>query len=151
MEDESERRITSVWRLFCETLLTPAGIWTARPSILKFRKLGTPCTSCRSYKWSSLFVKDDVLPELADLKDVRVKFSSRSDAVVAHPSGFVISRTERDRGQEEDYALQLHRVVNADGVNVCASMQGALTAGDFLHRPAYPQSLWSLMSSRARQ
>src|SRR2546421_8695359 len=89
MEDESERRITSVWRLFCETLLTPASIWTVRSSILTFRKLGTPCTSCRSYKWSSPFVKDDVLSKLADLKDVRVKCSSRSDAAVAHPSGFV--------------------------------------------------------------
>ena len=59
------------------------------------------------------FVKDDVLPKLADLKDVRVKCGSRNDEAVAHPSGFVISRTDRDRGQEEDYAaavglLQLH-------------------------------------------
>jgi hypothetical protein len=49
------------------------------------------------------FVKDDVLPKLADLKDVRVKYSGRSDVAVAHPSGFVTSRTERDRGQEEGY------------------------------------------------
>jgi hypothetical protein len=47
------------------------------------------------------FVKDDVLPKLANLKDVKVKCSSRSDVAVVHPAGFVISRTERDRGQEE--------------------------------------------------
>src|SRR5437870_4004625 len=35
MEYESERRITSVWKLFCETPLTPVGIWTARSSMVK--------------------------------------------------------------------------------------------------------------------
>jgi hypothetical protein len=60
---------------------------------LEVSKLGTPCTSCRSYKSSSLFVKDNVLLKSADLKDVGVTVSiSRSDAAVAHPSGFAISR-----------------------------------------------------------
>ena len=147
MEDESERRITSVWRLFCETLSTPAGIWTVRSSILKFRKLGTPCTSCRSYQWSSLFVKDDVLPKLADLKDVTVNCKSRSDAAVAHPSGFVNLGL---RGTEGKKATMLRR---SDCYN-CTELSTltALIAGDFFFSSTrIPFRVWSLVSSHTRQ
>lgn len=147
MEDESERRITSGWRLFCETLLTSASIWTVRSSILKFRKLGTPFTSCRSCKWSSPFVKDDVLSKLADPKDVRVKCSSRSDAAVAHPSGFVNLGL---RGTEGKKATMLPR---SDCYN-CTELSTltALMAGDFFSPSTrIPFRVPALVSSHTRQ
>lgn len=108
---------------------------------LEVSKTWNAMHSCQSYEWSSLFVKDDVLPKLADLKDVTVNCKSRSDAAVAHPSGFVNLGL---RGTEGKKATMLRR-------SDCSELSTltALMAGDFFFH--LPFRVRSLVSSHTRQ